>query len=182
IPAASFRLKRMLLNLDSSETVRQRVRSQVALEHVTCAKGIYRLEAELFGALGRRRPRELAIDLAGPACILVVPFWLSIMAVILGAYVLRYAISWGLVEGDLTLLAMIALGALAVAAFPAARLASLRWTQRSRAADAACEVPSVLANATLRRRLAAHVTDSLPFAGLGLLLIGDVSLFSASET
>ena len=46
IPAASFRLKRMLLNLDSSENVRQRVRSQVALEHVTCAKGIYRLEAK----------------------------------------------------------------------------------------------------------------------------------------
>lgn len=68
LPITSFRLKRMLFNLQRGAA--RRLSMELAMSHAVKARGVYRLEAEHFRRLGARPPREIPLDLLSQAGIL----------------------------------------------------------------------------------------------------------------
>lgn len=168
LPLTSFRLKRILFNIDGEKDAD--LRAQDARAHLTRATGLYREEADLFAALGRPTPRELPLDLMCQGCVLVIPAWLVALTAILAAWgVVTDVRAGSIYDADLPAIVGLFLGAIVLAMLPAARLSSLRWAQRQRIADAVDDLPPPAAMpARLRRRVAAHLVDTVPLVALAV--------------
>jgi uncharacterized RDD family membrane protein YckC len=170
LPVSSFRLKRMLFNLGPAGV--DGLRSQAAIEHVDKADGIYRVEADVFRRLGARPPREVPFDLLSQAGVLVLPVWLSLLAVPVTVSWIRFVRDWGLYQGNLLAFVLVLYGAALIFTLPSARLMSLRRTNRRRVAAAADPQPggSTLTSeaASWSRRLLAHLLDGAFVAAIGI--------------
>jgi uncharacterized RDD family membrane protein YckC len=181
LPLTAFRLKRTLFNLDAPPDVRHQTRRRAAHEDLAAAQGIYALETEVFAGLGRPRPPELPLDLLCQAAALVVPLWAAGLSIMFGAYGLRWDIENGATAGDATALLVIWLTAGLLASIAAARAGTLRWAYRSRLGRLRCDPGLLPRPASLRRRLAAHLVDTVPFALLGVYLALRVPSFEHNE-
>jgi uncharacterized RDD family membrane protein YckC len=170
LPLTSFRLKRMLFNLDGEPDAD--VRAQDARGHLTRATGLYRAEADLFAALGRPTPRELPVDLLCQACVLVLPAWVAATAAIGAVWGITTDVREGYSEGDLIVIVGLFQIAIVLSMLPVARISSLRWAQRQRVADAVDDLPppAAASRARVRRRAAAHLLDTVPLVVLGSYL------------
>jgi uncharacterized RDD family membrane protein YckC len=160
-PITSFRLKRMLFNLQPEAA--RRLSQELALNHAVTAQGVYRLEAEQFRRLGARPPREAPLDLLSQAGILVLPIWVGVAVLMWTGYGVVYVVRNGRGDYELTAIALLISLALLVFALPATRLASLSRIYAFRLADARSELPEppVEELASWRRRAAAHMLDSI---------------------
>jgi uncharacterized RDD family membrane protein YckC len=171
-PTTSFRLKRMLFNLGPAGV--DTIRSEVAIEHVQKAEGVYRIEADVFRRLGARPPREVPFDLLSQAGVLVLPVWVSLLIVPVTVSWLRYVREDGLYDGDILVLALLVYCALLVFTLPCARLVSLRRTSRRRGlvaleGEARSRTPAA-EPASRRRRLLGHLIDAAFVAAIGIPL------------
>jgi len=179
LPLAAFRLKRMLFNLECAGDVR----GSVSRDHVASATGLYRAESELFARLGRRAPREFPLDLACQAAVLILPFWLALLAANATARLLLQAIEHRQYTGEMSAYSVVFFYPVFLAMLPLARMAVLYSAHRRRLADATSVTvrrPECDRLATRRRRAAATVIDLVVVGAVWSLV--HLALRGRSET
>jgi uncharacterized RDD family membrane protein YckC len=159
LPITSFRLKRMLLNLSSTDA--QKLADAAALDHVYRADGIYRSERAAFQSLGVPPPREIPFDLIAQATLMLLPLLLGISLAISNLESVAAGVQMDVVGTSSNLVAL----AWLFLVVPLGRLAHVLGIWRRREADArGADPPHRFTREELclpRRRFGAFLIDSL---------------------
>jgi uncharacterized RDD family membrane protein YckC len=157
LPIASFRLKRMLLNLTPTDA--QTLAATAALDHVRRADGLYADERRAFQSLRVRPPREIPFDIIAQGLLMLLPLLLGMALAVANFERLIHQT----VMDALGSAILLSVGAWLCLVIPLGRLAHLWAIWRRREADAAgLPGPDTFTRDELARplrRLAAFLID-----------------------